>query len=82
MFSIIEIPCETKKDAEQILSEAKALLRDYGYVTLVDIFDLSSMPSTWGDRDAVWTNLDEAKVIWNAGEGHWSMILPKRGEKG
>ena len=27
-------------------------------------------------------SLYEAKVIWNAGEGHWSMILPKRGEKG
>lgn len=78
MLKIIEFLFDTKEEAEQVLKIAKEeVLNRYGEVTLMDMYDLSGIEPMYSDQFKRWTNLDDAKIIWNEQEKSWSVILPK-----
>ena len=58
-----EISFDTRADAEQIVSSMKAAVRDYGIVTIGDLFSFSGLDSSWADCKYGWANLDYAKAI-------------------
>ena len=83
MLKIIELLFKTKEEAEQVLKVAtEEVLDRYGEITLMDIYELSSIEAAYSDQFKRWTNLDDAKIIWNEQEKSWSIILPKLEDQG
>lgn len=83
MLINIKLLFDTKEEAEWVLKIAKEeVLNRYGEVTLADIYDLSGIEPMYSDQFKRWTNLDDAKVIWNEQEKSWSIILPKLEDQG
>lgn len=83
MLKIIELLFKTKEEAEQVLKVAKEEVLDrYGEITLMDIYELSSIEPAYSDQFKRWTNLNNTQIIWNEQEKSWSIILPKLEDQG
>ena len=72
-----EVAFDVEADAEKVLANAKAILDDYGFVTVADIYELSGViMSCYIDGQYGWTNLDKAEVV-KAKNGYYILHMPK-----
>ena len=72
-----EITFDVEADAEKVLANAKAILDEYGFVTVADIYELSGdIMSCYTDGLYGWTNIDKAKIV-KADNGYYILHMPK-----
>lgn len=72
-----EVAFDVEADAEKVLANAKAILDDYGFVTVADIYELSGdIMTCYKDSQYGWTNLDKAKIE-KAKNGYYILHMPK-----
>lgn len=69
-YSDIEIAYGTREEADKILDEMTTLVKEYGQVTVGDMYELSNMSSRYSNYAYGWTNLDGVSVISEA-EGYF-----------
>lgn len=84
MTTIYEFNFENELDAEMILSAIGEIMWRYGYVSLVDIYDLSGngTVATYRDLTVSWRNINDFKIIRvnNFGQIKWSIVTSKTEE--
>lgn len=69
---------ESREDARTVLSEARAIAKKYGNVTLADILSLSGVETRFVDESVSWDNLNRAYII-RTSHGH-RLVLGKPSE--
>lgn len=71
-----ELVFETRGDADLVLKQMKAIIQDYGYVSVADLYDLALIPCRdYALTKIGWTDIGSSKVIQIA-EGY-KIELPK-----
>lgn len=51
-----------RKDAEEVLDQMRDLIKLYGFATVADFVDLSSVTTSYRDSRYAWSNLDDASI--------------------
>lgn len=57
-----DIVLASRSDAEEVLTQLRALLNDYGFVTVSDLYDLVGITSKITDNKYGWTDLKTAVI--------------------
>lgn len=57
-----DIVLASRSDAEEVLTQLRDLLYDYGVVTVSDLYDLVGITSKFTDNKYGWTNLKTAVI--------------------
>lgn len=73
---------ETRAEAKVVLNEMSDIIRDYGNVTLADLYDLVGINPNGKDMCYGWTDLDRAHVVRKRyGDYRLSMRRPHKVNK-
>lgn len=76
------ISFETRNEAKIVLDEMSDIIRDYGNVTIADLYDLVGIHSNGKDSIFGWTDLDRAHVVRKRyGDYRLSMRKPHKVNK-
>ena len=67
---------ETRREANEVIGELKAIINDYGYATVADIYDLVGVNPSYKDNVYGWKDLDKAKVKRKKVKDY-RVVLPK-----
>ena len=62
-FSLDDIIFTTKSDADEVLNQMNALLREYRIATVQDLYDMVGMTCDYTCQNYGWTNLNNARVL-------------------
>lgn len=67
---------EYQRDAEAVLISMRDILREYGWVSVAQMLELSGNRSRFTDRDYGWRDLRDADIV-KARDGGWILKLPR-----
>lgn len=74
----IDIIIETRKEAEVVLSHINDIFKDYGSVSVSDLYDLCGLTSNFNDVQIGWEDPDSiAKMYIVRTRQGYQLILPK-----
>lgn len=76
MYIIHGILFKDERRAKNVLTDAKRVAMQYGYVLLADIYDLAERYSTYGHNAVSWPNLTAAKIIKSRKGKRYMLMLP------
>lgn len=73
----MRISFHTEGEAKRILANLIFILEKNGYVTLSNLNELLHFGYYDQDQKKGWTDLQDAKILWDDMIGLWYLILPK-----
>lgn len=75
-FDYDEITFDTRRDAEAVLMRMKEILREYGIVRVLDLYDLVDMSAPYTASNYGWSNLTNA-IVTKLRDGSYYIDLPR-----
>ena len=66
---------DSRENAENVLEASKEIINKYGFVTIVDMYDLAGLNTTYAEQKYGWVDLKEAKII-RVRQGY-ELVLPE-----
>jgi len=75
-FDYDEITFETRRDAETVLIRMKEILREYGIVRVLDLYDLADISAPYTSSNYGWSSLTNA-TITRLRDGSYYIDLPR-----
>lgn len=75
-FDYDEIIFATKGDAEAVLDQMCAVIDQYGWVTVLDMYDAADLTAPYTANKFGWTNLNTAETV-RLRDGNYVIKLPK-----
>ena len=75
-FDYDEITFETRRDAETVLIRMKEIIREYGIVRILDLYDLADLTPPYTAGNYGWTSLTNA-TITRLRDGSYYIDLPR-----
>lgn len=75
-FDYEDVIFDTRVDAEEVREQMRDVIREYGFVTVADMYDMADLPAPYTSSKYGWRNLNGSEVIRNRGDGY-IIKLPK-----
>lgn len=73
----MRIPFNVERAATRILENLNYIIKTYGKATVAELYDLGHVGYQYHHTRQGWTDLHDAKIIYNDFEKVWYLILPE-----
>ena len=64
-FDYEDVIFDTRVDAEEVREQMCDVIRQYGFVTVADMYDMADLPAPYTSSKYGWRNLNSSEVIRN-----------------
>jgi hypothetical protein len=77
MVNLQSIVLSTANEADLVVERLREVLKNYGFVTVSDLYDLVGLPSTFPDEKWGWTNLDDISISVEVDTDFYEVKMPE-----
>lgn len=61
-YSYEEVCCETRADAKDLIDNMRDIVETYGYISVMDLYDLAEMDTEFTDQNYGWDDVSGASI--------------------